>query len=195
MSGSVETAAREIRAGNVIIYPTDTLYGIGANALDEAAIGRVFAAKKRMDKPLSIVVGDFEMLARYCSVTRKQMALAKQLLPGPYTLLLRKRPVLPGVLTPGSNKVGVRIPEHGFAIALVGRLGFPITATSANISGRKAPADASGISAALREKAALVIDAGRCKHAQESTILDLTGKKPRIVRRGAGYEKAVSLIG
>lgn len=195
MSGSIEAAAREIRAGKLVIYPTDTLYGLGANALDEAAIKQVFAAKRRSDKPLSIIVSDFGMLGKYCSVTVKQMALAKRLLPGPYTLLLHKKSALPDALTLSSEKVGVRMPEHGFAIALARRLGFPITATSANISGAKAPADAGEISAALREKVALVIDAGRCKYAQESTIIDLTGKKPRIVRKGAGYEKAVSLIG
>ncbi|MEW6328847.1 MAG: L-threonylcarbamoyladenylate synthase [Candidatus Micrarchaeota archaeon] len=174
-----------IRRDELIIYPTDTVYGIGANALSEKAVKKVFLAKKRSKKPLSIVVCDKIMLQRYCYASKETMRILEDIFPGPFTAVLPKKYPFPEQLTPHPN-IGVRVPEQFFILSLVKRLNLPITTTSANFSGEPSPVSVEDIPKKLQDAAKVVVDGGPCRYALESTVIDFTGPKPAILRRGAG---------
>jgi L-threonylcarbamoyladenylate synthase len=178
---------KTILAGKMIIYPTDTLYGIGANAEDAAAVLAVNEAKKRENKPISILVSDFNMMKKYCEVDTVSFSLLQQLFPGPVTGIFHKKYDFPPEITK-SDTIAIRIPCHQFAVSLVRKLSFPITSTSANFSGGKSPATVDEIPEELKHVAKVVVDGGRCHHAIESTILDFTSHVPKIVRKGANFE-------
>ena len=177
----VALAATIVRRGGVIAYPTETVYGIGALATDEAAIGRVYAVKKRpADQPLSIAVSGFDMLGEVAFIERE--GFIKKFLPGPVTVILEKKPVLPDALTAGSDYVGIRYPDHAMALALIAMTG-PIVSTSANLHGKPDPVAAGEV----RVDVDYVLDGGRCRYAGPSTIVDL--REYRIVRKGAMCEE------
>lgn len=188
-------AAKEaLLAGKLIIYPTDTLYGLGANALDEKAVGKVVAAKGREgSKPISIIVSELEMMRKYAELSDEVSINLQQLLPGPFTAILKAKPGLPKPIAP-DGKVGVRIPHHIFITTVVRRLQFPITATSANLSGAKDPARLEDVPEKMRKSAAAIIDGGPTRWADGSTVIDFTLKKPAILRRGANCELAEEIL-
>ncbi|VVB66281.1 Threonylcarbamoyl-AMP synthase [Candidatus Gugararchaeum adminiculabundum] len=176
-------AKKAILAGELIIYPTDTLYGIGGNALDAGVVAKIQELKGRGEqKPISIIVSSLQMLEEYVELTPAQKDKVVNFLPGPYTLVLKKKK---GKLLPVSatDKVGVRVPENNFLRQLVKSLGFPITGTSANLSGQPAPFTVESIPKSIREGVAIIIDGGKCMHAQPSTVVDLVDEK--ILRKGA----------
>lgn len=159
-----------IKKGGVTVYPTDTVCGLGANALDEKAIKKVFEIKRRdFKKPISIIVRDVEMAKKVASFGRDTEKILKKILPGPITVILFKKNIVPDILTGGSKKIGIRIPDCKFTQALMQKLDFPITTTSANISGKPI-------------------------EGQASTVLDLTGPKPKILRTGPVTKKELSKI-
>ncbi|MEM2138189.1 MAG: L-threonylcarbamoyladenylate synthase [Candidatus Anstonellaceae archaeon] len=176
-----ESAKSILSADGLLVYPTDTLYGLGCNALSQKAVDKIYELKARdQGKPLSMVVADFPMLLEYCTVSESQEKILHSLLPGPYTFILplrRKLPVSP------SLSAGIRVPEHRFMRQVAKELGFPIVSTSANISGKKDSAEADGVDAEVASAVDLIIDGGKCKYAQGSTIIDLVSMK--IVRKGA----------
>jgi L-threonylcarbamoyladenylate synthase len=179
---AIKEGAKLLREGKVVIYPTDTLYGVGCNALDEEAIKRVFKLKKRdSNKPLSIALCDLKMLRRYASFDDKAMKVMEKFFPGPVTFILRKKG-LPDILTGGSEKVGVRIPEDRTALKLIMEAEVPIVTTSANVTGR---ASAKTAEKALEElpDADLALDGGK-RSGLPSTIIDLTCHPPEILREG-----------
>ncbi|HOT06568.1 MAG TPA: L-threonylcarbamoyladenylate synthase [Methanotrichaceae archaeon] len=177
------SAARVIRSGGAVIYPTETVYGIGADALSEAAVARVFAIKcRQMDRPLFLAVSSFEMLSEVALVEPDEMAILRKLLPGPIAFLLRKKPHVPDILTAGSPFVGIRFPDHELALALIEEAG-PITSSSANITGHLPPVRASEVDRVLASRVEMVMDGGRCRYAIPSTLVDLANKK--ILRAGA----------
>jgi L-threonylcarbamoyladenylate synthase len=181
--GDIKKAAVVIQRGGLVIYPTDTLYGLGCNALDEKAVGRLFAVKKRAPtNPLSIAVCDLNMLRRYAAFDERAMRVMECFLPGPVTFVLRKKN-LPDALTGGRENVGVRIPESRVSLKLVMEACVPIVSTSANLSGRKPPETAEEALAQL-PGVDLVLDGGRIA-GPPSTIVDLTTDPPRILREGA----------
>ncbi|MEE8401040.1 MAG: L-threonylcarbamoyladenylate synthase, partial [Candidatus Hydrothermarchaeaceae archaeon] len=179
----IKKASRVLKEGGLVIYPTDTLYGLGGNALDKSAVKKVFMAKEReASSPLPIAVSSIEMMKEYSEFSKKAEILARAFLPGALTIVLKKKN-LPDTLTGGLPKVGIRIPRSDIALGLVERLGMPITATSANISGRDPPASAE--EAALQIKSAgIVLNGGKMQNRVPSTVIDLTGK-PKILREGA----------
>ncbi|RLG36143.1 MAG: threonylcarbamoyl-AMP synthase [Candidatus Alkanophagales archaeon] len=189
----VKKAVKAIKAGNLVIYPTETVYGIGADAFSKSAIVKVYEVKGRdFRSPISVAVSDYEMLEEVAIVeTAEEEFFIKQLLPGPVTLLLRRRPSLPDILTGGSELVGVRLPEHELARKIINATG-PITSTSANISGRKPPTRIEEVDEGLRREIHVVIDGGISKYGKPSTVVDLKSKK--IIRRGAGYGKVLHLL-
>lgn len=191
---ALEKGKEAIRAGGIIIYPTDTLYGIGANALDEKAVERVARCKGRPEgKPMSIIVSDLAMLKEYCEVSDEVAFILQLLLPGPFTVILKAKMKFPKEIADG-DKVGVRIPHHVFITTMVRQLGFPITATSANISGGKSPAKLSDVPKELTDEASVLVDGGPTKWAEGSTVIDFTSKEPVIIRRGARYEYAKAVL-
>ena len=161
-----------------MVYPTDTVYGLGADATNEDAVRRVYELKRRpRSMPLSVAVPDIATLKKYGRVAERYADLLARILPGPYTLILPCRTVLPVCQ---ENKIGLRMPDHPLVPLLCQE--FPVTCTSANISGRPSPGTASDVEV----DADLVIDGGPCRAGVESTIIDLSSRRPRILRRGAG---------
>lgn len=176
----VAYAAEIIRSGGVIAYPTETVYGVGALATDIAAIQRVYEIKKRpVSQPLSIAVSSMEMLKRVAKVECEDFIL--RFLPGPVTVILKKRDMLPNILTAGSRYVGIRFPDHPMALKLIEASG-PIISTSANLHGEKDPVTAQEVAIPVD----YVLDGGPSKYAGPSTIVDL--HEYRIIRKGALYE-------
>jgi len=188
-----DESLKAILAGEMIIYPTDTVYGIGANATDAAAARKVNEAKRREDKPISVVVSDFSMMRKYCRVDNVPFSLLQELFPGPVTGIFIKDYDFPRELTK-TDTIAIRMPYHQFVLSIVRKLNFPITSTSANFSGEKSPKTIEEIPEELRNKAKVVVDGGRCHYSMESTIIDFTIKKPKILREGANFEKISEII-
>jgi len=185
--GTLAEAARSLHAGELVAFPTETFYGLGAHALDEAAVGRVFDAKGRpADKPLLVLVDSIRMVS---SVARDVPARARRLMdrywPGPLTLVLPAHPGLPAALTAGTGTIGVRLSGHPVARALVAVLGAPITAPSANPHGAPSPRTAGEVAAGLADRIALILDGGPTPGGPASTLLDLTRTPAVVLRAGA----------
>lgn len=181
--GAVARGAEVLRGGGLVVYPTETLYALGADALDPEAVARVYKVKRRpLGKPLSIAVSSLEMLRRYAYLDEKADRLARRFLPGPLTLVLRKKD-LPEILTSGLSKVGVRIPADHRALELIERFGGPVTATSANITEEISPITVEEVLEQLTG-VDLILDGGPLDPSRvPSTIVDMTGE-PKVLREG-----------
>lgn len=184
---SLEDAAALLRRGGLVAFPTETVYGLGADAFDEAAVRRIFAAKGRpADNPLIVHLADATWLPRVASeVTPLATRLAARLWPGPLTLVLDAVPELPGVTTGGHRTVGVRVPDHPLALALLEAADVPVAAPSANRSGRPSPTSAEHVLADLPHGVDAIVDGGRCGVGVESTVVDARGDEPVVLREGA----------
>ena len=168
--------------GGVVLYPTDTVYGLGANIFDKKAVKRVFDIKQRSYlKPVSILVKDVETIDLVAKISLGQKNTINEYLPGPYTFILDKRSIVPRIITSGTSYVGVRVPDNGLARRLAGI--FPITTTSANISDDEVLSNPKDILDQLGCEVDLVIDVGDLKSTKSSTIVDLTSFKPKIIRK------------
>jgi L-threonylcarbamoyladenylate synthase len=188
----IASAARYVIGGGVIVYPTETVYGLGANALDEQAVMRVFQIKKRpLSNPIFLAVSNFDMLMNVAEVSPDDLELLKQLLPGPVSVLVRKKSVVPDILTAGSPLLGIRYPDHETALRIIDLAG-PITSTSANRTGALPPTSAASVSPDIRDRVDEVVDGGKCRYAEPSTLLDL--QKREIIRPGAGLDKVMKAI-
>lgn len=184
---AVPELLRHLTAGGVAAVPTDTLYGLAANALDAAAIGRVFALKGRdFHKPLPVVVRDAAQAAQLTALLPPRFyELTAAFWPGPLTLVLPAAAHLAAALTAGTGTIAMRQPNLPFLRALLAATGFPLTATSANRSGAPSCRTAAEVIAQFGEDCPLVIDAGPSPSALPSTILDLCLPEPKLVRAGA----------
>ncbi len=180
-------ATRILQHGGLVAFPTETFYGLGASALDPQAIERVFRAKGRpSDKPLLVLVDSLTMAETLVvAVSPRARGLAARYWPGALTLVLAARPELPPALTARTGTIGVRLPGHPLARALVRAAASPITAPSANPHSATPPRTAADVVAGLGERVDLVLDGGPTPGGPPSTILDLTGPRPRILRPGA----------
>lgn len=188
------THAKEcLMQGKLVIYPTDTVYGIAANIYNEQGISKVFTSKKRStSKPLSLCLAELESINEVAYMDNEIETVVEQLFPGPYTVIMRKKKVVSPLLTAGTNKIGIRIPDNRLSRDLASD--FPITSTSANISGLNVPESPKEVVKQLGDAADLVLDAGICKYGLHSTVVDMTGENPVVVRKGAGYEALMKLI-
>lgn len=184
---ALAAAVRVLREGGLVAFPTETFYGLGANALDPEAVARVFRAKGRpSDKPLLVLVDSLEMAGRVAAeIPAVARRLAARYWPGPLTLILPARPEVPGSLTAGTRTVGVRISGHPLARALVRAAGIPVTAPSANPHGGASPRTAGEVLAGLGDRLDLVLDGGPSPGGPPSTVLDVTVIPPRVLRAGA----------
>ncbi|MDF9747353.1 L-threonylcarbamoyladenylate synthase [Natrinema salsiterrestre] len=179
----LDRAADAIDAGELVVYPTETVYGLGAAALDPAAVERVFDVKGRdRSKPLSFAVPSIPSALEYVRATDRERRFMATVLPGPVTVLCRRRDAVPDVLTAGRDRVGVRVPDNDLALALCERAGTPITATSANVSGRASARTLADLDPEIRQAAAVVLDGGETG-GTESTVVDVSSDT--IHRRGA----------
>lgn len=180
----LDRAASAIADGDLVVYPTETVYGLGADATSPAAIERVFACKGRSrEKPLSLGVPDAETARRYTRLTDRDERFIDAFLPGPVTVVVAADPSLPRELTAGRDRVGVRIPDHDLALALLRRVApTPVTATSANVSGSGSVRRVTDLSPQVRDACAVVLDGGETP-GTESTVVDPS--RGVVHRRGA----------
>ncbi len=192
----VREAAALIRAGQLVAFPTETVYGLGANALDEAAVERIFAAKRRpATSPLIVHASDGEMARSLAAEwPNAAEALAARFWPGPLTLVLSKRDTIPDRVTAGLGTVGVRVPAHPVALALIAEAGVPIAAPSANLFTQLSPTTAAHVSQSLGSAVAMVLDGGPCRIGLESTVLSLAGGKPILLRPGMTSQAQIEAV-
>jgi len=176
-------AVKILKSGGIIAYPTDTLYGVGCDALNQEAVKKVFELKGReYSKPMSIACSNIEMVKKYADVPSIAEQIIKELLPGPFTILLNKKKSISNLVTAGSNKVGVRIPDNELFLEIIQEINRPIITTSANISGEKDIFDSKDLEISVD-----FIVKGKCRYNQPSTVFDAESKK--ILRKGVQFEK------
>lgn len=178
----INEAINVLANGGVVLYPTDTVYGLGANIFDNKAVKRVFDIKRRSYvKPLSILVGDVGAIDLVAVASLAQKNTISSYLPGPYTFILRKRKIVPRLVTGGLTNVGVRVPDCRLACRLASI--FPITTTSANLSDDEILSNPKEILEQLECEVDLVIDVGDLNSKKASSIIDLSNFKPRVIRK------------
>ncbi len=194
----LQKAGQILKNGGLVAFPTETVYGLGANGLDAAACVKIYEAKGRpSDNPLILHVADRAMIAM---IAKEVTPMAEKLLaafcPGPITLIMKRRKVVPDRITGGLDTVGIRMPEDDIARAMIKAAGVPVAAPSANISGRPSPTTAAAVYHDMAGKIPLILDGGACHFGVESTIVDTTGKKAVILRPGAiTQEMLAELLG
>lgn len=180
---SIKGAADAVKAGGMVAYPTETVYGVGALALKKSTVEKVIALKQMASmKPISLAVSNFNMLETVAFI--EDVDLLHQLLPGPITVLLRKKDIVPDILTAGADLVGIRFPSHKVARALIDSVGAPITSTSANVTSAQPAKSARDV----KIRVSCVLDGGKAILGP-STVVDLVNQV--VVRRGAGYDIVV----
>lgn len=192
----IERAVALLRAGEIIVFPTETVYGLGADAFQTGAIERIFAAKGRpFNDPLIVHIADedaLNLLVTHIPDSAKQLALA--FWPGPLTMILPRRSQVPTLVTAGLETVAVRMPRHSVALALIHALGSPIAAPSANRFMHISPTTAQHALADLDGRVSLILDGGPCEVGVESTVLDLCSDVPRILRPGGVSLEALQRV-
>ncbi len=182
----IRHAASLLRAGKLVAFPTETVYGLGANALDVDAVARIFAAKGRpQTSPIIVHVSSMEMARRVVSEwPQPAESLAQQFWPGPLTLVLKKQTAVPDLVTAGLDTVGVRIPAHPIALALIAAAQIPVAAPSANRFTQLSPTTAEHVRQSLGDRVDYILDGGPCTVGIESTVLSLAGDHPVLLRPG-----------
>ncbi|HET6272658.1 MAG TPA: L-threonylcarbamoyladenylate synthase [Bacteroidota bacterium] len=184
----IARAAEILAAGGIIIYPTDTVYGIGCSVEDKNAIERIhYIKRQRDDKPFSFVCSDLTHISEYAHVSNPAFKIMKHLIPGPYTFILpaARMKQLPRILVSKRKTVGIRVPDSAITLSLVARLGHPILSTSVTSDDGEILHDPATIISTFQNVVDLIIDGGVLL-SEPSTVLDLTGDEPRVVRSGAG---------
>ncbi|MHB9036811.1 MAG: L-threonylcarbamoyladenylate synthase [Armatimonadota bacterium] len=194
----IKAAADAIRRGELVVFPTETVYGLAANVLDQSAVRRVFDAKGRAGThPLPVQIAGVAQLDVVASrVSDNAGKLAARFWPGPLTLVLKKSESVSDLVSGGLDTVGVRVPDHPVALALLREVGSPIVATSANLTGQGPPGCAQQAVAQLGDKVSVMLDAGECEIGVASTVVDASVEPPRILRVGAiSIEQIVEVVG
>src|SRR6266536_5239872 len=181
----IAAAAEILRAGGLVAFPTETVYGLGAAALDRVAVAGIFEAKGRpANDPLIVHVVDFSRSGEIAMTTAVARRLAEAFMPGPLTLVLRRLPIVPDVVTAGLDTVAIRVPAHPVARALLGAARLPIAAPSANLFGRPSPTRGEHVLHDLNGRIDAVVDGGLATVGVESTIVDISSMPPRLLRPG-----------
>ncbi|MCJ2534121.1 MAG: threonylcarbamoyl-AMP synthase [Candidatus Thermoplasmatota archaeon] len=180
----VSNAIKALKTGNLIVYPTDTLYALGADIFNDGSVTKVFTVKKRpFSNPLSVAVADFEAISKIAYTNEFVKQVVERFLPGSLTIILRKKESVSRLVTGGLDNIAVRIPDNKIALKLLSAFG-PLTVTSANVHGKKTPYVIKDIMMQFTTDILVYLDDGRLD-AKPSTIVDLTLEKPRIVRKGS----------
>ena len=185
----IEKAVEVLAAGGLIVYPTETCYGLGADATNPSAVDKVFAFKgNRRQKPISVAVANEKMAAKYVIINQTAKNIYRHLLPGPITVVSQSRKKVDSRLEAESGTLGIRIPDYPLILKLIATFGKPITSTSANISGGKVPYSISDVLARLpkrkKELIDLIIDAGKLPYRPPSSVIDTTLNEPTLLRQG-----------
>jgi L-threonylcarbamoyladenylate synthase len=180
----LEEVIEVLENDGTIVYPTDTLYGLGVNPFNEEAVRKMFEIKRRpLDQPVSIAVYDISQIKEYVELTDLARHTTREFLPGPLTILLRKKDPDSLPIVSSRNKIGVRILDHSVALPILKEFG-PITSTSANLHDYDLPCDVDTAIEQLGDSVDIYIDSGKCRYGQESTVLDVSSDSPKIIRPG-----------
>lgn len=192
----IQEGAEWLKAGELVAFPTETVYGLGANALDASACAKIFEAKGRpQDNPLIVHVCNRAMANLLVNHWTSAAELCVQhFWPGPLTLILPKTPLVPDIVTAGLPNVAIRMPSHPVALRLIEATGFPIAAPSANLSGKPSPTSGSHVWRDMKGKIPLILDAGMCQVGVESTVLDVSGGVPTILRPGGISKEQLEVV-
>lgn len=191
----IKKAADIIKSGGLVVFPTETVYGLGGNGLDASAAKKIYAAKGRpSDNPLIIHIDTPEEAEKYCITNEYYYKLARSFMPGPLTVILPKKDIVPDSVTGGLDTVAVRCPSHPIAKALIAEARLPIAAPSANISGRPSPTCAEFVIEDMNGRVDMIIDGGECDIGLESTIVKLDGGNAVLLRPGAITYDALTCV-
>ena len=185
--------AKIIRNGGIVLFPTETVYGIGTNGLNETAIKKLFKIKQRpLNKPISLLVNSIDMINKIAKdITEIEYSIIKEFFPGPLTIVLRKKDIVPNILTANGNTVGIRMPSNDIALKLIEYTGFPIATSSANISSQPSGTRLQDIIKDFDGKADYFIDDGPSKIGLSSTVVQVIDGIPHILRQGTITEKQI----
>lgn len=188
--------AEIIKNGGVVIFPTETVYGIGVNGLDEKAINKLYKLKKRpLNNPISLLVSNIKMVEELTkNISELEYKVMETFFPGPLTIILQKKDIIPNILTANTNMVGIRMPDNEIAIKLIEYAGVPIATTSANISGKPSGINIEDIQGDFQEEVDCFIDNGKSKLAIPSTVIKIVDKQVHILREGTISEEQISKI-
>lgn len=192
-----DRAVALLRAGELVAFPTDTVYGVGALCWDDEAVARLYVAKVRaLDKAIPILLADISDLSLVTAeLSPMSLKLAERFWPGPLTLVVRKADRVSFAVTAGGDTVAVRIPDLALARSLIRAVGAPLATTSANLSGAPSPVTAQEVAGQLGRGVAMILDGGPCPGGTASTVVDVTGPAPRILRSGPlTYEEIQSVL-
>lgn len=196
ISTDVSHAAEILRDGGLVAFGTETVYGLGANALDEHSVARIFEAKNRPHfDPLIVHIADVKWLDRLAEqLTPAANALADAFWPGPLTMVLPKKDIVPDLVTSGLPSVAIRMPSHPLALELLQKVDLPIAAPSANPFGQISPTTAQHVLDNLGDRIDLILDGGPCNVGVESTVVLMTGDRPRILRHGGITQEQLEAV-
>jgi len=197
LTADPKEAAAIIRLGGVVAFPTETVYGLGANIFDETAVAKIFEAKERpADNPLIAHIGDLSQVEELCSeVTRSARKLIERFFPGPLTVVVKKSERVPVIATAGLDTIGIRMPRHELARAFLADCGTPVAAPSANISGRPSPTTWAAVLEDLDGRIDCILQGEATEIGLESTVVDCTGEVPVVLRSGAiGVEEIRQIL-
>jgi len=182
---NIQEASRVVKKGGLVVYPTDTVYGLGCDPFNVRAVKRVFKVKgERKEKPLPILASDIKAVEKIAHLNERARKIAERHWPGPLTLVVSKKPVLPSIVTCGLSSVGVRIPNHTTAFQLISLCDGLLVGTSANKTGEKSPKTAHEASEQLGRQVDIVLDGGPTTLGRESSIVDLTSRRLKMLREG-----------
>lgn len=188
--------AKMIKEGGIVIFPTETVYGIGTNGLNEKAVKQLYEVKQRpLNKPISLLVNSIEMIEQVAKdITDIEYELIKEFFPGPLTIILKKKDIVPNILTANQDTVGIRMPANKIVIKLIEYAGIPIATPSANISGRPSGTNIKDIMEDFDGKVDYFVDGGPSKIGLASTIVKVEKGIPKILRKGAISEEQITQI-
>ena len=186
-------SAEIIKNGGIVVFPTETVYGIGTNGLDKEAVERLYKIKERpLNKPISLLVSDYEMIEKVVKdINELEYKIMKKFFPGPLTIILNKKDIVPDILTSGGSTVGIRMPEEEITRKLIEYAGVPIAAPSANISGKPSGIDLQEIIKEFGDKVDYYIDGGKSKIGIGSTIVKVENNTIKILREGSISKKEI----
>lgn len=189
----LEIPANIIKNGGIVVFPTETVYGIGTNVLDKEAVERLYKVKERpLSKPISLLVSDFEMIERVAkNISEIEYKIMKKFFPGPLTIILNKKDIVPDIVTSGGSTVGIRMPDEEITRKLIEYAGVPIAAPSANISGKLSEIDVQDIIKEFGGSVDYFIDGGKSKIGIGSTIVKVENNTIKILREGSISKKEI----
>ena len=189
-------SAEIIKNGGIVVFPTETVYGIGTNGLDKEAVERLYKIKERpLNKPISLLVSDYEMIEKVVKdINELEYKIMKKFFPGPLTIILNKKDIVPDIVTSGGSTVGIRMPEEEITRKLIEYAGVPIAAPSANISGKASGIDLQEIVKEFGDKVDYYIDGGKSKIGIGSTIVKVENNSIKILREGSISKKEIENI-